>query len=472
MGGAPPPPLPPNRAASPTAPVASPTPLSLEEYWNRLRTYRVVWGMDQLQILPPANRDDPFFGINNALKSEDATAPLMHGLGAAIDRVEVRWDEVEPRPGVFVFDQLDRLIAEAERVQLEVLVVVVGAPAWAVDRPERAGPGPPRGLDQPALRADGSPNPANPWAEFLGMVAHRYSRRVAVWEIWNEPNFRDFWRGTPADYARLFDVARAVLKAESSQATVLLGGMVVDDGAFLGDVLAHLCPNRDCGGRTIDGVAWHIYGEPTDVVRVAQLTRERLSPYGLAAPLWITEANVPVDDPQAPADALVGPEAVSLAQQAAFVSQLCALARSVDVHTVAFYRAIDVDEERHYWGLFRHDWSARPALLAYRTAARWLSHTTYLGTSHPAPGVTVVRLHRPGEDVSVLWTDRATPVRLALPASADHGTLVAVEGKETPLTPRGGSFEVTLPPAPPHRPPTAPLAPPVILVTPSNGSHP
>src|SRR5205085_875746 len=163
-------------------------------------------------------------------------------------------------------------------------------------------------------------------------------------------------------------------------------------------------------------------------------------------PIWITEANAPVDDPSAPGDALVGPDAVSLEQQAAFVLQIYALARAEGVRSLAIYRASDVDEDRHYWGLLRNDISARPALLAYRTAAQWLSHSELVGLSHPTSATTRVELRRGRDEIDVLWSSGNQPTTLRLPAAASAaGRLVDVAGQSKPIRGSGGAFAVPLP---------------------------
>jgi hypothetical protein len=421
--------------------------------------------MDQLRLLPAQDREDPYFGVNDALKSEDATAPLLRGLGAKIDRVEVRWDQIEPARGAYDFDQLDRLVAEGERWKMNVLAVVVGAPVWAVDRPTRMGSGPPSGLDQPALLRSGAVNQDNDWASFLATVAQRYGSRIAAWEIWNEPNFRDFWHGTPVDYAHLFAIGSAAIRAENPNATILIGGLVVDDGSFLRSAIGTLCPNKDCGGARIDGVAWHIYGDPRDVERVANLTRDVFAPYHLAPPIWVTEANVPSIDPNAPPDQVTGAGVVSLDEQAAFVMQLFALGRAVGVQSVDFYRAIDVGEGGHYWGLFRNDWSPRPALNAFRTAAEWLSGTTPVSLSHPTATTTLVQLRRSNEVIAVVWNDAPKVVVVEVPSTASQATVVNLAGTTTPEVASAGNIRVTLPGAPTHTNGEAPLGAPVIIVT-------
>lgn len=437
-----------------TTPTASPggESLPLATFWDRLRRLEYLPAIDHLQPLSPGARADPLFGVAEALGAGDAAGPVMRGMGAAVDRLELRWDQLEPAPGVYDFATLDDTLAMNDQIGFSVLAVVDGTPDWATPGTLPPGNAPPIGLDQPVFLADGAVNPNNPWAGFLATVAARYGPRIDAWEIWNEPNSNAFWNGTPSQYARLLAVAQAVLAKAAPSAPVLLGGMVSDDGVFLGAVAAALCPAGPCAGVFPPAVAWHVYDNPADIARLAGLTRRLLQPYAVAPEVWITEANVPVDDPQAPDDAVVGQDAVSLNGQAAFVLQAYALARLAGVHTMVIYRASDVDDQGHYWGLLRGDGSARPALLAYRTAAQRLGGTRAIGLSHPQSGVSVAQFCGDGNRVAVAWNDTTARVDVAIPAVAARADAVDAADAAVPLTPVQGAWRVALPPA------TAPTA--------------
>jgi hypothetical protein len=301
-------------------------PLPLESYWRRMAELTAIPAFARVAPLVAEERADRLFGICNALAGEDAVAPLMRGVGASIDRVELRWDEVEPLPGERRWARFDRLFDAAERWGLSVLPVLIGAPHWAVGDAADAGAGPP--TDWPA------------WQRFAADAAARYGGRVAAWEVWNEPNIREFWRGTVDQYARLLRLAYPSL---SRTAPVLLGGMVQDDGSWLRALVRAEAP--------FDAVAWHVYGDAAELLRLAPLTRSLTD-----RPIWVTEAG-------------------------ASILPLYALARAVGVERLMLYRASDVGD--HLWGLLREDLAPKPSFLAYRAAARWLG------------GRAFVRLHSP-----------------------------------------------------------------------------
>ena len=47
---------------------------------------------------------------------------------------------------------------------------------------------------------------------------------VRAWQVGNEPNLPNFWRGTPADYVRLLEVAALVIRWLDPAATIVHNG--------------------------------------------------------------------------------------------------------------------------------------------------------------------------------------------------------------------------------------------------------
>lgn len=455
-------PAPPGANAEASAPTGD--PISLSTYWTRIHELMFVPAIDNLTPLPVAKRNDPLFGVANALSTGSAPAPVLRGMGASVDRIEVRWDMLEPTPGVFDFKEMDETFKLNSDLDFSVLAVVDGTPQWAVAPGWPHGNSPPMGLDQPAFLANGNVNPDNLWASFVSVVATRYSKHIAAWEIWNEPDTPDFWNGTPAQYARLLTVAHDVLARLEPDAPVLVGGLAIGDDVFLSDVVSTLCPAGPCPHAFPRAIAWHVYNNPQDIPRLVTLTRAIMQEHNVTPEVWITESNVPVIDPQAPADAVDGPDAVTLEQQAAFVLQAYVLARETGVHTLVIYRASDVADRGHYWGLLRHNFSARPALFAFRAAAQWLSGTRPLGVAQPSPGVTVAAFCSPTRNVLVLWNSAPTAAVTMLRLRAGAQRVNAV-GEAQPLQIVGGLATVALPATLPGTDVTVPLGSPVIVAT-------
>src|SRR5947209_6560888 len=115
---------------------------------------------------------------------------LMAGAGVRTLRVSVGWDGVEPARGQYDLAFWDSFFAEMAAAGIRVIPYVAYTPRWA-----SSGTGddfwryPPASVDT--------------FAATMAMLARRYREKVGSWELWNEPDNRDYWRGTTAQFADL-----------------------------------------------------------------------------------------------------------------------------------------------------------------------------------------------------------------------------------------------------------------------------
>lgn len=103
------------------------------------------------------------------------------------------------------------------------------------------------------------------WAALIDkFVRHCVARygleEVAQWffEVWNEPNLPDFWKGSQADYFRLYRVTAAAIK--SVDASLRVGGPATAKNEWIEEFLA-FCAR---GKVPVDFVSTHHY--PTDAL--------------------------------------------------------------------------------------------------------------------------------------------------------------------------------------------------------------
>jgi O-antigen ligase len=189
--------------------------LSMREQIEGLRGY----------VDPSRSADLPYriprLGVNAEL-TQYAASELAEQLALMRDaqihwvRQIVRWDQVEPQAGAYQWEQWDR-IADSFRQndELELVVVLTGAPSWA--------------RDQQAVDHLTAP-PADPaqFAAFAGTFAQRYGDVVDVYQIWDEPNLTDAWGGLeprPVDYAALLREAYAAIHGADAGATVITAAL-------------------------------------------------------------------------------------------------------------------------------------------------------------------------------------------------------------------------------------------------------
>ncbi len=110
---------------------------------------------------------------------DNKTINSIADLGTKWVRRGFYFDKVNPAKGTYVFDDYDRIMNEAEKRGMKVLGTLFGNnKIWEDDK---------KGGIQTAEGRKG-------FALFAAALAKQYKGRSIVWEVWNEPNIRTFWR--------------------------------------------------------------------------------------------------------------------------------------------------------------------------------------------------------------------------------------------------------------------------------------
>lgn len=310
-------------------------------------------------------------------------------LGAALDeavdvgarwvRADLPWGDVQPSsPDQYRWSRFDRVVAAAAKRHLTLLPILAYTPPWA---------------RQPGCTSDKC-RPADPavFAAFAAAAAARYAPSgIHTWEIWNEPNTRDFWkpRPAPAAYTMLLRATSRALRHEDPSAQVILGGLAAahSQGGSLSpaDFLAAVSARG--GNRLVDAVGYHPYtypylasdrtpwGTPWEDISGLESV---LSAHGTPGmPVWITEYGAPTDGPGPASDGRAGTidatTHVTEQRQAAIAADVVRTA-AVTPHVDALFWYSDRDlgtdttSRENFFGLRRADGSAKPAFSALRRA--------------------------------------------------------------------------------------------------------
>jgi hypothetical protein len=188
-------------------------------------------------VTPPRRLLGAFAGVLLALAvvpsaataAEPGVTPLNLSGGTAVDepaqiakalngagwvRMFADWKQVVAAPGEELGEMNGRV--DAFRRNGQKIVMAVQAPPAGIDMDTAAG--------------------VSAYADFMGSLAKEFAGRVAVWELWNEPD-GTFWTGdgsaTPAHYAAMLKATYPAIKAQDPGATVIVGGLVGHDFDFV-----------------------------------------------------------------------------------------------------------------------------------------------------------------------------------------------------------------------------------------------
>ena len=223
-------------------------------------------------------------------------------LGAGWNRWPLYWDRVEIQPHQYDWSAYDRLIAEDIRQGLKTNVILLGRPEFWQDGDSIANLFTPIFADgSDSAGADVPMHPDNHWPHFVHYAVTRYKPGgvlmqhnafdagdgVRVWEIWNEPDVPQFWRGGAEAYARLLKVASIVIKTVDPEARVVFGGLLFAEGeSLLTKVLHHIRrdPLRDRYNWFFDIMAVHSYDDPWRSGWLTKVVQDKLATLDLSRP--------------------------------------------------------------------------------------------------------------------------------------------------------------------------------------------
>src|SRR5437773_11156385 len=123
------------------------------------------------------------------------------------------------------------------------------SPSWESARPSEVSSYSPGATAEPA--------DLQRWRDYVRTVAQRYKGRVRHYEIWNEPNLRQFYTGSTAAMVDLAREAFQTLKAVDSDIVVVSPAVTERGGvAWLDESL------RRRGAQYADAVGLHLYVAP------------------------------------------------------------------------------------------------------------------------------------------------------------------------------------------------------------------
>jgi polysaccharide biosynthesis protein PslG len=153
---------------------------------------------------------------------------LMKRAGIQSARIDFPWFQIEPAAGVYRFDLIDPIVAQAAASRIQVLPVVNATPMWASPQPDRD-------------FTHWAPTDLNLFANYARALIRRYGpqgtfwaenpalRRqpIRTWQLWNEPSASYFWAtpNYPQSYPALVRVAYDAIKQADPGAKVVLAGL-------------------------------------------------------------------------------------------------------------------------------------------------------------------------------------------------------------------------------------------------------
>jgi Glycosyl hydrolases family 39 len=335
----------------------------------------------------------------------------------------VQWAEMEPRSGEWNFATLDRTLELATQHGVEPLLVLGMTPTWASARPAD--------FCYYAPGRSAEPKNLDDWRRYVRTVATRYKGRIRAYEIWNEPNIKGFFSGTPEKMVELAAAAYQVLKEVDPGITVVSpssGGGGPDHGgqSWLDNYL------KLGGGHYADVIAYHFYVLPAPPEKMLPLIAEVqqiMTKHGLEnTPLWNTETGWNIVSSENPLN-----QGILDAETAAdYLARAFLLNRSAGVERLYWYAW-----DNAKMGLASADGATikKPLAAAYAQMVEWLTGARLLGCDLGGDGNWMCRLERTkGIESLILWSTQMGGWQL--PDAWKGATVTDLTGKRWQLPSR------------------------------------
>ena len=249
---------------------------------------------------PAAERKVPprFVGVVWDKEIQDAPAAVqarqwreMAQNGVESTRVIFSWNLAQARATVKPnFVRADQMVRNAARHGIDILPVIMYAPAWARVEWDELGSAP---SDLPAYRHYVSElvRRYGPRGYFWRRNPELPKRPVRTWQIWNEPALEYQFsphRNWPERYAKVLRTGARAVRGQDPHATVVLSG-------FANDAWSDIERLYRAGNvrRYFDAAAVHMYSAtPSDFVEITRRFRRAMDRHGDARkPIYVTEVG-------------------------------------------------------------------------------------------------------------------------------------------------------------------------------------
>jgi hypothetical protein len=341
---------------------------------------------------------------------------VLRAAGVTALRVSIGWDGLEPIKDRYDWAFWDGFVNIAVRENgIRLLPYVAYTPRWN----STGGAGdywksPPRDLRE--------------FAEVMGLLAARYRDSIGSWELWNEPDNRDFWLGGVLGYARLVEAGAPAIRLANPAAHVV-GGGIAGHPPFLDDLL------NEPAGRLVDIVNVHSYfetwnPEPLETLPgYVGLFRDAIVRHRGNQALWMAEVGY--SDLRTSRDSTPYEHTPSF-QAVVLVRTLALLLAMPEIALIAWYELKDPpaadamigDDNNRHLGVTFSDYRQKPALLALHFLSG-LFTAGFRGVEctleAPSPSFARAFALRDGRVVLIAWLPThsdahgTVPMRVSLP---------------------------------------------------------
>lgn len=359
-----------------------------------------------------------YFGNRYSPEEMHRAAEMAMDAGVKWSREEFSWSRIEPQKGTFEWEVYDRAVSVATAHGISLLGLLDYWSGWT--KPYTS-----EGI------AD--------FCEYVRRTVSRYKDRIHYWEIWNEPNAKGFWEGTPEQYADLLKAAAATCKRANPNCKVVALSTAGVDLRFM-EKVASLGALENADIVSVHPYKYPKTPEEADLIGDLRRAADLLARHGKPMPLWVTEVGYPTHK---------GEKGTTPLRQAQMLvrTYLHCIASGV-VEKVFWYDYRDDGDDpaynEHNFGIIRRNLEPKPAYAAFSVMTAALEGMNFAEQLPLGKGVIAYRFQSRDRSKSALaaWTVNGEQ-DVSVPASAPV-TVLDMAGAKRLVRPLSGHVNLTL----------------------------
>jgi hypothetical protein len=366
------------------------------------------------------------FGINIHFRGEPRDLDLIADAGFKFVRMDLTWEAIERKKGIYDFERTsyDALTEGCSKRGIRILYILdYSNRLYESERSIRTEEG---------RRA---------FAAFAEAAATRYAGKGILWEIWNEPNIKLFWRPQPSvdDYCMLVKAAAKRIKEADKSGLVVAPATSTIPFKWLEDCLKKGLLNL------IDVLSVHPYRSqpPETVIKDYDKLRElikRYAPNGKKIPVISGEwgySNINWDKAR-----------LTDEQQAQYLARefLINLYQKIPISIWYDWKndGTNPDEREHHFGTVTNDLRPKAAYLAAKTLSSTLEGYSITKRLEMVSEQDFAFLLKKGRNRAIATWTMGEEHQAALRISSDKGTLTDMLGRQNKVSWLDGALKLNI----------------------------
>jgi len=372
-------------------------------------------------------------GVNVHFRGEPRDLDLIADAGFKFIRMDLTWGAVERKKGTYEFKKsgYDALTKGCSKRGIRILYILdYSNRLYESDRSVRTEQG---------RRA---------FAAFAEAAAKRYAGKGILWEIWNEPNIKQFWRPRPSvdDYCKLVEETAPRIKKADPSGLVVAGATSTIPFNWLQE-----CFKKGLL-KWIDVLSVHPYRSqpPETVIKDYARLRELVTRYvPNRDPASREPKKIPIISGEWGYSNLNWDKTrLSNDQQAQYLVREFLINLYQDIPVSIWYDwcndGTNPDEREHNFGTVTHDLKPKAAYLAAKTLASTLKGYRIekrldLGSTNDF----ALKLTKNGNEALAFWTVGKSH-QLSFPLPPGKGMLINLLGDKTKLSWKTDGLKLTV----------------------------